>query len=200
MSESQTDPREQPGASNGAMMRRLLIVVALMGGFGYAMVPLYKVFCDITGINFLTKPDSAGQRFVGNTQVDVSRSISVEFDVNSHGAWRFLPDRRSAAVHPGELVTIEYELVNTLNRTTTGQAIPSYAPQQAARYFKKVQCFCFNQQTLGPNDRQKFPVTFVIDPDLPADIKTITLSYTYFEIEGLQGKQATAGGSRAAGS
>ncbi|MEZ5659017.1 MAG: cytochrome c oxidase assembly protein [Burkholderiaceae bacterium] len=200
MTDSPPDSREPRGASNGALMGRLLVVVALMGGFGYAMVPLYKKFCEVTGINFLTKADSSAKRFAENTQVDTSRTISVEFDVNSRGAWRFVPALRSADVHPGELYTVEYELVNTVGRTTTGQAIPSYAPALAAQYFKKVQCFCFDQQTLGPNARQTFPVAFVIDPKLPAEIKTITLSYTYFEVEGLQGKQAAAGAVRAAGS
>ncbi len=200
MSANPTPPQDAAPRGNASVLRRLLVVVLMMFGFGYAMVPLYEKFCEVTGINFLTKPDSASKRFAENTQVDTSRTITVEFDVNSHGAWRFLPELKTAQVHPGELYTIEYDLVNTESRTTTGQAIPSYAPRQAAAYFKKVQCFCFDQQTLGPNASQKFPVAFVIDPELPADINTITLSYAYFEIEGLGSKQAFRGTSGGSGS
>lgn len=191
-------PDTAPAArsSNATVAKRLLILALLMFGFGYAMVPLYEKFCEITGINSLTKPDSQAARFAGNTQVDTSRTVSVEFDVNSRGAWRFVPEVRSAQVHPGELFTVVYELVNTEDRVTTGQAIPSYAPRQAASYFRKVQCFCFDQQTLGPGGRQSFPVVFVVDPDLPADITTITLSYTYFEVGAPGGQAAVPGGVR----
>lgn len=177
---------KQPASrSNTRSMWRLLVVVVAMFGFGFALIPLYDVFCEVTGINVLTKKDDAAARFARNTQVDTSRSISIEFDTNDHGALRFRPVRHSMEVRPGELTTIEYELINTSNHKTAGQAIPSYAPLVSARYFRKVQCFCFEQQTMAPGEVRRFPVVFVVDPALPRDVNTITLSYTFFEVEGI---------------
>src|SRR5690606_28334109 len=173
----------RPG--NSRSMWRLLVTVVAMFGFGFLLIPLYDVFCEVTGINVLTKKDDAAARFARNTQVDTSRSITIEFDTNDHGALRFRPVQRSMDVHPGELTTIEYELVNTSNEKTAGQAIPSYAPLVSARYFRKVQCFCFEQQSMAPREVRRFPVVFVVDPALPGDVNTITLSYTFFEVEGI---------------
>jgi cytochrome c oxidase assembly protein subunit 11 len=167
-------------------MWRLLVVAVAMFGFGFLLIPLYDVFCEVTGINVLTKKDDSAERFARNTQVDSARSITVEFDTNDRGALRFRPVQRTMAVHPGELATIEYELVNTSKQKTAGQAIPSYAPQVSARYFRKVQCFCFEQQTMAPGEVRRFPVVFVVDPALPRDVSTITLSYTFFEVEGVR--------------
>jgi cytochrome c oxidase assembly protein subunit 11 len=161
---------------------KLALLAALMFGFGFAMVPLYKKICEVTGINFLTKTDREAADFARNTQVDRSRVVTVEFDSNHHGPWRFSPERRSVDVHPGELVTVEYELVNTQARGMAGQAIPSYAPQVSMQYFRKLECFCFKQQALEANQTRRFPVVFVIDPKLPPDVRTITLSYTFFEV------------------
>jgi cytochrome c oxidase assembly protein subunit 11 len=121
-----------------------------------------------------------------NTQVDASRTITVELDGNAQGPWRFRPTTRSIDVHPGELATVLYEVVNTQDRTVQAQAIPSYAPQSATPYFKKVECFCFRQQTLKPHEARQMPVVFFIDPALPREVKTITLSYTFFEVSGTQ--------------
>ncbi len=173
-------------------MWRLLVTVVAMFGFGFLLIPLYDVFCEVTGINVLTKKDESAERFARNTQVDTARSITIEFDTNDHGALRFRPVRRSMDVHPGELTTIEYELVNTSNSKTAGQAIPSYAPMVSARYFRKVQCFCFEQQTMAPGEVRRFPVVFVVDPALPRDVSTITLSYTFFEVEGIRSGGGTA--------
>jgi cytochrome c oxidase assembly protein subunit 11 len=119
-----------------------------------------------------------------NTQVDMSRLITVEFDANSRGPWEFKPALRSLQVHPGELATVMYEFQNVQNRRMSAQAIPSYAPQQASAHFKKLECFCFNQYTLDPGEKKSWPVVFVIDPKLSNDVKTITLSYTFFEVGG----------------
>ena len=161
---------------------KLALLAALMFGFGFAMVPLYKKICEVTGINFLTKADREAAEFARNTQVDASRTITVEFDSNHHGPWRFRPEKRSVDVHPGELVTVEYELVNTQPRGMAGQAIPSYAPQVAMQHFRKLECFCFRQQALEANETRRFPVVFVLDPKLPPDVRTVTLSYTFFEL------------------
>ncbi|WP_454762719.1 cytochrome c oxidase assembly protein [Cupriavidus campinensis] len=166
---------------NRGMLWRLLVVVGLMFSFGYALVPLYKKICEVTGINVVTTRELYGAS-VRNTQVDRSRTVTVEFDSNTRGPFAFRPVKSSMDVHPGELTTIVYEVANGQPRDISAQAIPSYAPKQATEYFKKVECFCFKQQTLKANEAREMPVVFVIDPDLPKDVKTITLSYTFFEI------------------
>lgn len=169
------------GAGNRDTLKKLLVVVVLMGGFGYALVPFYKTICEITGINQLVKADARP----ANTQVDLTRKVTIELDANAnHLPWRFRPLSSSVEVHPGELVQVMYEVTNARDHPMTGQAIPSYAPKVAAQYFKKLECFCFKQQTLGPHESRQFPVVFVIDPELSKDVTTITLSYTFFEIAG----------------
>jgi cytochrome c oxidase assembly protein subunit 11 len=121
---------------------------------------------------------------VPNTQVDTSRLITVEFDANARGPWEFKPAQRSVSAHPGELVTVVYDFRNPNNRTMVAQAIPSYAPMQASPYFNKLECFCFNEWKLAPGESKQWPVVFVIDPKLPKDVTTITLSYTFFEVGG----------------
>jgi cytochrome c oxidase assembly protein subunit 11 len=170
-------------ALNLNLMGKLLVVTAVMFCFGYGLVPLYKKICEVTGINVLTGVDPGAKTFAANTQVDTSRSITVEFDSNSRGPWHFKPIRNSMQVHPGQLNTIVYEIANQENRSMQAQAIPSYAPAQAMPYFRKLECFCFKQQALGAHQARQFPVVF-IDPKLPANVKTITLSYTFFEIAG----------------
>ena len=169
---------------NRQTMGKLLLMATLMFGFGYAMVPIYKAICEATGVNNLFNKDKNNAEFAKNTQVDQTRQIVVEFDANSRGAWLFKPEKSSLTVHPGELVTMNYRLVSTVDRQTTGQAIPSYAPQHAAQYFRKLECFCFKQQILGPQQIRNFPVVFVVDPKISKDINTITLSYTFFEVAG----------------
>lgn len=168
------------------MLGKLLMVAILMFAFGFALVPFYEKICEITGINILASRDKLNRdearRFAANTQVDTSRLVSVEFDANAHGPWRFKPRLNVTEVHPGELVTVIYEIENTLDRTVSGQAIPSYAPKQSASHFKKLECFCFEQQDLAAGQTREFPVVFVIDPELPDGIRNITLSYTFFEI------------------
>jgi cytochrome c oxidase assembly protein subunit 11 len=174
---------------NAQMLGKLLVVAVMMFGFGYALVPVYKMICEITGINILT-PKDVNVEAISNSQVDKSRTITIEFDANAQGPWRFRPTVNSMQVHPGEMAQVVYEVVNTQARSIDAQAIPSYAPQQASAHFKKVECFCFKQQTLKPNEAKQMPVVFFIDPALPKDVKTITLSYTFFEI-GVPGKKAS---------
>jgi len=178
------DTRERTARKlNAQMLGKLLVIATLMFGFGYALVPLYRKICELTGVNVLTQQDAAVDR-VGNTQIDKTRTITVEFDANSQGPWRFRPTVNSLQVHPGEMTQVLYEVVNKQARSVVAQAIPSYAPQQAAEYFKKVECFCFKQQTLGPNEARQMPVVFYIEPTLPKNVTVITLSYTFFEIAG----------------
>ena len=173
---------------NFKMVRKLVVVTIAMFAFGYALVPIYKAICEMTGINVLALAEQtvSGKRSqpVSNTQVDTSRTITVEFDANSRGPWDFKPAQRSVQVHPGELTTVMYEFQNTQNRRMAAQAIPSYAPQQAAAHFNKLECFCFNQYVLEPGEKKSWPVAFVVDPKLSKDVTTITLSYTFFEVGG----------------
>jgi len=174
---------------NKRLFVRLAVVAAAMFGFGYALVPFYYAICSAWGLNDFDKPDVARAAVVANTQIDASRTVTIELDSNIHNMpWRFRPLVRHVAVHPGELTTVEYEIVNTETVAVTGQAVPSYGPQLAGEYFRKVECFCFTQQTLAAGESRRMPVTFVIDPRLPRDVNTIALSYTFFEVEGRRGK------------
>jgi cytochrome c oxidase assembly protein subunit 11 len=177
--------------SNWHLSSKLLVIAVAMFGFGYAMVPIYRAICEFTGIGIMTERDEDAAAFARNTQVDTSRRVMVEFDANSRGSWQFRPKVPAVSVHPGELVTVVYELVSTETRPTVGQAIPSYAPEGSGKFFRKLECFCFKQQALAPNETREFPVVFVIDPKLPADVGTITLSYTFFEVGG-QGVKTVA--------
>jgi cytochrome c oxidase assembly protein subunit 11 len=163
------------------MLIKLVVVAFLMFGFGFALVPMYRAICQITGINNLVQRDTTA-REAKNTQVDMSRTISVEFDANARGPLGFKPEQHSLDVHPGQVMTVMYTVSNEQARTIHAQAIPSYAPKQATGYFKKIECFCFTQQTLAANETKRLPVVFVVDPKLPKDVKTITLSYTFFEL------------------
>ena len=173
---------------NSKMVGKLGVIVLGMFCFGYALVPIYRAICEMTGINVLALGDrlipGATPKLPSNTQVDLTRTISVEFDANSRGPWHFKPAQNTLQVHPGELMTVMYEFQNVQNRTMSAQAIPSYAPAQAGAYFNKLECFCFQQYTLAPGEKKQWPVAFVIDPKLSKDVNTITLSYTFFEVGG----------------
>ncbi|MFG6414854.1 cytochrome c oxidase assembly protein [Roseateles sp. DC23W] len=177
---------------NRQLLLKLVVIVVLMLGFGYALVPLYKHICEALGINVLSlseRQTAAAPKGMadGNGQVDYSRQITVEFDTNARGPWDFKPAVRHMTVHPGELSQVMYEFRNKQDRTMAAQAIPSYAPMQASAHFNKLECFCFNEYTLQPGETKQWPVVFVIDPKLPKDVKTITLSYTFFEVAGKGG-------------
>jgi len=180
-------------AENIKMVGKLAVVTAGMFAFGYALIPIYKHICEMTGINVLSLSErqvpggaKTGRdvKLPANTQVDRTRTITVEFDANARGPWDFKPAQSSIQVHPGELTTVMYEFQNVQNRRMAAQAIPSYAPRQAAAHFNKLECFCFNQYVLEPGEKKQWPVAFVIDPRLSKDVTTITLSYTFFEVGG----------------
>ena len=166
---------------NRRTLTRLSIVAVAMFGFGFALVPFYDHICRALGINSMVEKNEAP----ANTKVDFSRKVTIELDANSHGMpWRFQPTVRHIEVHPGELVHIEYEVANVRSAAVTGQAVVSYGPAYAGQYVRKLECFCFTQQTLSAGETRRMPVTFVLDASLPADINTMTLSYTFFEIAG----------------
>ena len=187
-----TDPAT-PRKANRVTLKKLTVVALLMFGFGYGMVPFYKTMCDTLGMNNIGRADKTA----ANTQVDKSRRVTIELDANIKGLpWTFKPLTRHVDVHPGELAQVMYEVTNTQTRAITGQAIPSYAPSNAAQYFRKLECFCFSSQTLKAGEVKHMPVVFVVDPNLPADVHSITLSYTFFEVPGAN----KAGGKAAGGS
>ena len=170
---------------NRRMRTRLSIVAVAMFGFGFALVPFYDKLCVALGINSLVERTEPA----ANTQVDMTRAVTIEFDANAHGMpWRFQPTVRYLEVHPGQLVQVDYEVANVRSAAVTGQAVASYGPALAGRFFRKLDCFCFTQQTLAAGETRRMSVSFVIDASLPADINTITLSYTFFEVPGAKGK------------
>jgi len=196
-------------AANTRVVRRLGIAVVAMFGFGFAMVPLYDVFCDITGIN--GKTGRIETEAALSQEVDESRLVTVEFlaTVNSELPWEFKPMIRRIKVHPGEVTEVNYFARNKTDRLVAGQAIPSLAPGLAAKYFNKTECFCFTRQTLLPNESKEMPLRFVVDPQLPEEIRTVSLSYTFFPaenekqgleqigaLEDLQGTERAANGAQ----
>ena len=166
----------QENTQNRVLLKKLIFVTLLMFAFGYALIPFYKKICEVTGIN-------KDKIVVSNTQMDPARWVTIEFDANIGAKlpWKFEPQTTSVRIHPGELKQVMYRVVNLTDRTIVGQAIPSYGPAQAGAYFKKIECFCFTQQTLKPFEERMMPVQFVVQNDLPKDVNTITLSYTFFE-------------------
>lgn len=164
---------------NVVMMKKLLVFTLVMFVFGYALVPFYEKFCEITGINNLLQPDVLTKEI----RVDEERWITVEFDANTRGLpWQFKPLQSSVRIHPGQPVTVMYEITNDSEREINGQAIPSYSPRFLDKHLKKFECFCFTKQVLKPNETRQMPVQFVIEPSLPVDIQTVTISYTFFEL------------------
>jgi cytochrome c oxidase assembly protein subunit 11 len=170
---------------NRRLSTKLAVVAIAMFGFGFALVPFYNQICAALGIGSLVERSELPK----NSQVDASRSVTIEFDSNTRDLpWRFQPTVRHITVHPGELATVEYEVSNVRGSAVTGQAVPSYGPANAGEYFHKIECFCFQQQTLAVGEMRCMPVTFVVDPRLPKDVATISLSYTFFEVAGRGGK------------
>jgi cytochrome c oxidase assembly protein subunit 11 len=173
---------------NFSLMSKLFAVTLVMFAFGYLLVPMYKAFCEWTGVNILALSEREasgsmnGRAGLTNTQVDTSRTLTVEFDTNVRGPWQFTPEKRSVQVHPGELITVMFDFQNVQDRTMSAQAIPSYAPREAQSHFNKLECFCFQEHTLAPGEKKSWPVVFYVSPKLSKDIKTITLSYTFFEV------------------
>jgi cytochrome c oxidase assembly protein subunit 11 len=174
-------------ADNRRMLGKLVAVTVLMFGFGFALVPVYRTICEALGVNVLARAEVQSGEAVGslaNSQVDLSRIVTIEFDANSRGPWDFKPAQAKVDVHPGEVTTVMYEFRNRQNRTMAAQAFPSYAPQVAMAHFKKLECFCFTEHVLKPGESKQWPVVFVVDRKLPKDVRTITLSYTFFEVGG----------------
>jgi cytochrome c oxidase assembly protein subunit 11 len=173
---------QQRSQANKKLMRRLGLVAMAMFAFGFALVPLYNVFCDLTGLNGKTGGAIEAEA-AASSPIDENRLVTVEFlaTVRSGLPWEFRPVTTKMQVHPGAIVETHYIARNRSDRIVVGQAVPSVAPGLAAKHFNKIECFCFTQQTLAAGEEQQMPVRFVVDPALPADITTVTLSYTFFE-------------------
>jgi cytochrome c oxidase assembly protein subunit 11 len=165
---------------NAKLVRTLLWVVVGMFGFGFALVPLYDVLCDITGLN--GKVNSTAIKEVAYP-IDKNREITVEFmtSLNESAPMLFRSELKKLKVHPGEYYTVNFYAENLTDKTMVAQAIPSISPGLAAEYFKKTECFCFTEQTFKPREGKTMPVRFVVNPDLPKQYKTITLAYTFFD-------------------
>jgi cytochrome c oxidase assembly protein subunit 11 len=166
--------------STRRLVIRLSLVVVAMFGFGFALVPIYDVMCQAFGINGKT----AGAYQAGEQAVDASRQVRVQFLATNAAdmVWEFRPMADEVAVHPGDSTQILFVAHNPTDRPMTAQAIPSVAPSKAAAYFHKTECFCFTQQVLQPGERIEMPVRFIVDRDLPADVRHLTLAYTLFDI------------------
>lgn len=165
---------------NIALTKKLVIVALLMFGFGYALVPIYDVLCDITGQNIKVQESSSGEEAM---VVDENREVTVEFitSVNESTPLQFRAESRTIKVHPGQYYTVNFYAKNNLPVQLKAQAIPSITPGLAEEFFKKVQCFCFELQTFAAHEEKTMPVRFVVNPKLPERYKTITLSYTFFD-------------------
>lgn len=162
-------------------VRQLLMVVVGMFGFGFAMVPLYDIMCEVTGFNGKT----SGPYQAAETQVvDESRTVTVQFLANNNASmpWEFRPEVRKMVVHPGKMNEMNFYVRNITDRTMSAQAVPSVTPFNAAEYMHKTECFCFEQQQLAQGEDLDMPLRFIIDQDIPEDVKTLTLSYTLYDI------------------
>ncbi|MCB1918594.1 MAG: cytochrome c oxidase assembly protein [Candidatus Competibacteraceae bacterium] len=172
--------------ANRRLVRRMLFITVAMFGFGFAMVPIYDVLCQVTGLNGKT-----GGRVVATEpmKIDESRTVTVEFvaNLNVTAPWEFSPQVDRMTVHPGQFYQTHFHARNLTNQPLVAQAIPSVSPGLAATHFQKIECFCFSRQQFQAGESKEMPVTFRIDPDLPPDVRTVTLSYTFFRLDELSG-------------
>mgnify|MGYP000031213272 FL=1 len=169
------------GSSNTRLVKRLLLAVTAMFGFGFAMVPLYNVFCDLTGLNGKV----GGRVEAVGVEADLNRTVMVEFvaNLNQTMPWEFRPEVSRMEVHPGKVYRTSFYAQNRTDRIMVGQAIPSVTPGTAAQHFKKTECFCFTEQQFAAGEGRDMPVMFMVDPELPDDVQVVTLSYTFFDKE-----------------
>lgn len=170
--------------ANKRLIRRLLLVLAGAIAFSIAMVPLYNLLCKVTGLNGKTEGRVAAAEAKA-AKVDKNRWITVEFtsEVMPGLRWEFHPAQPAMRVHPGEVHLVKFYVKNPTSQEITGQAVPSVSPGWAAQYFRKLECFCFAKQTLMPGEAKEMPLTFFINPEMPGDVATISLSYTFFPID-----------------
>ena len=185
------------GKQTRGIAKMVLVAIAAFG-FSFSLIPLYRIACEkVLGIRL---ERTAAQGVASGKPVD-ARVVTVQFDggVNSKLPWQFAPNQLTMKVRPGEQYEATYKATNTSARPIVGSAVPSVAPARASGYFNKTECFCFTAQTLQAGETRDMPVRFIVDPNLPADVKTITLSYTFFKNDVLTSKLAgTTAASHAA--
>ena len=175
--------------ANRRLATKLALVTVAMFGFGYALSPMYNLMCRVVGIN--GKTGRTDVQAVATQSVDKSRTVTVEFTglATSGLPWEFKPMVKKLELHPGETMEVKYVARNFSQEEITGQAIPSVTPFESAPHFKKIECFCFTQQTLKPGETREMPVRFVVDAGLDKDIQTITLSYSFFNTDKVSAKK-----------
>jgi len=168
---------------NQRSFARIAVVAVAMFGFGYLLVPLYDVFCEITGLNGKTGRVTAAE-VASSYEPDLNRTVTVQFVANNNSdmPWDFKPVTSSMQVHPGQMYGTTFIASNGTGRDMVGQAVPSVAPTKASRYFNKTECFCFDQQPLAAGETKDMPLRFIVDPRLPKGVKTLTLAYTLFDV------------------
>ncbi|MGH8249460.1 MAG: cytochrome c oxidase assembly protein [Steroidobacteraceae bacterium] len=175
-----------PRGSNHGLTARLLLMAAGSFAFGFALVPLYDVFCEVTGVGSRDRLSRAAS--VDTTQPGIARTVTVEFTSSVPGGdWEFAPVAATMDVHPGRLYEAHYRARNLSGRKITGQAVPSVAPMRATRYFLKTECFCFTPQHFESGEERELAVRFVVDRELPAEIDRLTLSYAFYDVERVAG-------------
>jgi cytochrome c oxidase assembly protein subunit 11 len=187
--------------SNKTLTRKLFIAAIAMFGFGFALVPLYNVMCDALGINGRNRAIESGEyqqnlkHKPADMQVDTSREITVEFfsTLNQNMPWEFRAMTRKIKVHPGQTYTVKYYAKNLSNESVVAQAVPSLVPGLAWKYFSKLECFCFNNQTFAPGEEKVMPLVFYVDPHLPKDVQVLSMSYTFFDTEKRSAKNVEQG-------
>lgn len=184
---------EQQVAGRAARQRSLLEMTLLtlaMFGFGFAFVPLYSALCEITGLN--GRDEGMLVATTATAEPDLSRTVKVQFltVVNGGGDWQFRPEVSEISVHPGEFTTVNFVAENLREQDVVGQAVPAVTPGKAARHVKKTECFCFNQQPFKAREKKIMPVRLMLDPELPKDLTTVTLSYTFFDVTELAQQSA----------
>jgi cytochrome c oxidase assembly protein subunit 11 len=180
-------------SKHAILIRKLLTMAVAMFGFGFLLVPIYDVFCDITGIG--GKVDTSGAAVVEAQTPDLNRTITVEFitSLNEQAPWEFRANVASMEVHPGEFYETTFFARNLTDRTLIGRAVPSIAPGEAAKYLRKTECFCFSEQEFGPSESKDMPVRFVIDRNIPELVDRVTLSYTFFADRKVASQSETPG-------
>lgn len=187
-----TGNNPQPARSNRRLVAKLLVIVAAAFAFGFALVPLYDVLCNVTGFNGKTKQGKVGVGGLNGTaatapsRIDMNRIVTVEFTgtVMPGLPWEMRPLTSTLDLHPGEMHQAKFLVHNRSDKTIVGQAVPSVSPGQAAQHFEKLDCFCFSQQTLAAGETKELPLTFIVKPEIDEQIRTVTLSYAFFNVAG----------------
>lgn len=175
--------------ANVRTTRKTVLIVIGMFGFGFALVPLYSVICDVFGLNgrFIELQKTEQAEYITNVEkrIDTSRTVRVEFltTLNQKLNWKFRAKQNTIDVHPGKVYEVMFYAKNLTDKKVVAQAIPSVTPGYAAKYFSKMECFCFSQQTFEPGEARDMPLRFYVDPNLPKKVKTISLGYTFFDTD-----------------